>query len=73
LKALERVSGIEPPSKAWKAYGRRFPPWSIDEGMGSFIVKDAAGQPKILPRLRGRFILHKSLNQSVRPNQREGV
>jgi hypothetical protein len=53
---------------------RRFPPpWSIDEGMESFTVKDATGQPKILPRLGGRFILHKSLNQRVRPNQREGV
>jgi hypothetical protein len=28
---------------------------------------------EILPRLGGRFILHKSPNQKVRPNQREGV
>jgi hypothetical protein len=28
---------------------------------------------EMLLRLGGRFILHKSLNQKVRPNQREGV
>ena len=58
---------IDPATEVHKANAPPLPAaWSLDEGILHREGR-ATDQPKILLRLGGRFILHKSLNQRVRP------